>query len=335
MFYILDSSGYIEEVSTHYIERENKTCAEYTGAVPSGYDTLDDWVLNANVRAYKISSGNLVYDADRDAALTAQWAQTDGYGAVLGKASKNLLDPFNKYAATSASYDYSNNTYKLTSSGAIYLMCRVVVGNTYTLSYKNNNGFASIRANDYNNGSWIEYGRSTTTNGAITFKANTDTVVIQFVGGTANSSTVQDVQLEQSLTATEYEKYQAPYVVAIDSDGGCHKIGDNYSLGEQVIGTWIDGKPLYRKTYQGTFNGKNDLYIAHGLSNYKAVNVYGVSISNTTNNTIPLNVVRPLAASYEIGFYVTSTDIVVETSKSVDRTGTIVYATIEYIKTTD
>jgi hypothetical protein len=105
-----------------------------------------------------------------------------------------------------------------------------------------------------------------------------------------------------------------------------------YSDKEQQIGTWFD-KPLYRKTYQGAFNGKNDLYIAHGLSNYKAVNVYGVSISNTTNNTIPLNVVRPLSASYEMGFYVTSTDIVVETSKTVDRTGTIVYVTLEYIKT--
>jgi hypothetical protein len=75
MYYILDDLGYIEEVSSHYIERDNKTCFEYTSAIPEGYETLDDWVLNANIRAYKIENTNLVYDADRDAALRAEWAK--------------------------------------------------------------------------------------------------------------------------------------------------------------------------------------------------------------------------------------------------------------------
>jgi hypothetical protein len=74
MYYILDDLGYIEEVSSHYIERDNKTCFEYTGAIPEGYETLDDWVLNANIRAYKLDGkGNLIFDADRDAALQAEW----------------------------------------------------------------------------------------------------------------------------------------------------------------------------------------------------------------------------------------------------------------------
>jgi hypothetical protein len=74
MFYILDELGYIEEVSTHYIERDNKTCTEYAGAIPEGYETLDDWVLNANIRAYKLDAdGNLIFDADRDAALQEEY----------------------------------------------------------------------------------------------------------------------------------------------------------------------------------------------------------------------------------------------------------------------
>lgn len=73
MFYILDDLGFIEEVSTHYIERENKTCTEYKGTIPTGYETLDDWVLNANIRAYKIVDGNLTYDANRAAELEAEW----------------------------------------------------------------------------------------------------------------------------------------------------------------------------------------------------------------------------------------------------------------------
>lgn len=75
MFYILDSLGYIEATSSHYIERDNKTCTEYKGSIPSGYETLDDWVLNANIRAYKIdTSGNLVFDSAREAALQEEYA---------------------------------------------------------------------------------------------------------------------------------------------------------------------------------------------------------------------------------------------------------------------
>jgi hypothetical protein len=52
-----------------------KSCNEYTGAIPEGYESLDDWVLNANIRAYKIANKNLVFDATRDAELEAEWAK--------------------------------------------------------------------------------------------------------------------------------------------------------------------------------------------------------------------------------------------------------------------
>jgi hypothetical protein len=84
MFYILDELSYIEEVSTHYIERDNKTCTEYTGAIPEGYETLDDWVLNANIRAYKIVSNNLIYDADRAAALENEWKNAGSFIYPVG-----------------------------------------------------------------------------------------------------------------------------------------------------------------------------------------------------------------------------------------------------------
>lgn len=76
MFYILDNLGYIEATSSHYIECDNKTCTEYKGAIPDGYDSLDDWVLNANIRAYKIdTSGNLAFDSAREAALQEEYAK--------------------------------------------------------------------------------------------------------------------------------------------------------------------------------------------------------------------------------------------------------------------
>ncbi len=75
MRYILDSSGYIDSVSCNQFECKDKTCKAYTGTVPSGYDSLEDWVLNANIRAYKIVSGNLTYDSTKDTNLKNEYEE--------------------------------------------------------------------------------------------------------------------------------------------------------------------------------------------------------------------------------------------------------------------
>lgn len=94
MRYILDDLGYIEEIIFGgIIECKNKTCTEYTGEVPSGYNTLLEWCETANIRAFKVVDGQLVYDADKDAELQALWpdeaeyAKTDNYISSLGSNS--------------------------------------------------------------------------------------------------------------------------------------------------------------------------------------------------------------------------------------------------------
>ena len=94
MRYILDDLGYIEEIIFGgIIECKNKTCTEYTGEVPSGYNTLLEWCEKANIRAFKVVDGQLVYDADKDAELQALWpneaeyAKTDNYISSLGSNS--------------------------------------------------------------------------------------------------------------------------------------------------------------------------------------------------------------------------------------------------------
>lgn len=66
MRYILDEDGYILNV---YFGCFGVNCTEYTGTIPEGYDSLIDWVENANIRAYKIVDGNLVYDEARKTEL--------------------------------------------------------------------------------------------------------------------------------------------------------------------------------------------------------------------------------------------------------------------------
>jgi hypothetical protein len=75
MRYILDDNGYIYSVSCNPIECNNKGCTGYTGAVPEGYDTIELWATTANIRAYKIVDGNLVYDEAKAAELEAEWAE--------------------------------------------------------------------------------------------------------------------------------------------------------------------------------------------------------------------------------------------------------------------
>ena len=76
MRYILDSDGYIDSVSCTPFNCKDKSCQEYTGTIPSGYDTLEEWALNANIRAYKITKGNLEFDGIKDAALINEWSKS-------------------------------------------------------------------------------------------------------------------------------------------------------------------------------------------------------------------------------------------------------------------
>lgn len=68
MRYILNAEGYVIDL---FFGCSGEGCTEYTGAVPEGYISLDEWADTANINAYKIVDGNLVYDAVKDAELTA------------------------------------------------------------------------------------------------------------------------------------------------------------------------------------------------------------------------------------------------------------------------
>ena len=62
MRYKLDAGGYVCSVAFNaYLDN----CIEYTGLVPSGYKTLDEWASNALIQAYYIEKGNLVIDYAR------------------------------------------------------------------------------------------------------------------------------------------------------------------------------------------------------------------------------------------------------------------------------
>lgn len=93
MRYILNDLGYIETISfSCEIECNGKTCTEYTGAIPTGYETLAEWSENANINAYKIVDGNLTYDSNEDTRLQNLWANqqtTDVAGIIESGSNSN------------------------------------------------------------------------------------------------------------------------------------------------------------------------------------------------------------------------------------------------------
>lgn len=116
------------------------------------------------------------------------------------------------------------------------------------------------------------------------------------------------------------------------SSGG----GDNYSTEEQVIGTWIDGKPLYRKTFDlGNMGNPVSKSIDVSALNIKiCTNMYGeMHHTSLSNYYRPLPMVDNSALSNNVRVDITSNILRVLSSGDWGAyDGTI---TIEYTKTTD
>lgn len=103
----------------------------------------------------------------------------------------------------------------------------------------------------------------------------------------------------------------------------------SYSTSSEIaVGTWIDGKTIYRKTFTGTLSNGS---IAHGLSNVTFVNSYGHFISGS-GAFMPLASLRIGAPDYSCGYYVNATNIIFD--KAASASGTV-YVTLEYTKNTN
>lgn len=100
-----------------------------------------------------------------------------------------------------------------------------------------------------------------------------------------------------------------------------------YSTNETVVGTWIDGKPIYRKTFQiPTITNSYDMNIA-GLNVDKILKINGFC---TTSSNLRVDLYY-YDGSFRFCCYANPTTI------SFFTIGTITncFTTIEYTKTTD
>ena len=112
----------------------------------------------------------------------------------------------------------------------------------------------------------------------------------------------------------------------------------NYSTTEQVVGTWIDGKPLYQKTIDtGTLPNNTAKNVPHGIADLENVVYFSGWCKDTSGQMFPLPVVNGYVSNsknYSVGVRATATDVVL--FDVTNQTACIEsYVTIQYTKTTD
>ena len=106
-----------------------------------------------------------------------------------------------------------------------------------------------------------------------------------------------------------------------------------YSTSEQRIGTWIDGKPVYRKVIQ--YSNRilaGNVEIPHGIHNFKMLaKIEIITFYDNKYYATPLIYNNVSSASYIN--YVDNTNIVLKLGENWDLY--TMYITVEYTKTTD
>ena len=149
----------------------------------------------------------------------------------------------------------------------------LLYGIAYLRQYNKDNQLIKEEAGgtaDLSTGSWsFEW--------ALTTLENCEYIVIDFSNnngdGNLNTS-VTNIQVEYGTQKTEFEPYVNNTISVLNKNGVYEEINNKelraYSTEEQVIGTWIDGKPLYQKTIvlpngTGSKNPINLMYADYGM----------------------------------------------------------------------
>ncbi len=128
-----------------------------------------------------------------------------------------------------------------------------------------------------------------------------------------------------------YNQKVAPF---LNGSGAMH-----YSTEEKVVGTWIDGKPIYQKTIDcGALPNNTEKTINNVVPNeiLQIIDIRGfIYHYNGTDyfrSTLP-TVNWYTSANADVGIYVKNRDLIIRTFTNLSvYTG---YATLQYTKTTD
>lgn len=103
--------------------------------------------------------------------------------------------------------------------------------------------------------------------------------------------------------------------------------GLNYSLEEQVVGTWIDGRPVYALTFFVSSFPNSTIQSVGSIPDMTvALNITGYAKNGTT--IIPINTAAPLGGAFWVRQIATS----IEVYNTENMTAYSGYLTVHYLK---
>lgn len=300
--------------------------------------TLSSIILDSEVRLDKTYSSSKIYTSIQDAIDTSK-AYTL---AEIGKAS-------------GASYKIASSTSDMTDEKVIYLLQN---GSTYNMYIVDSGTPVKIGDTTIDLSGYLKIDEANNIYLKKTDATSTYATKVELgdkVDKTAIKTAISDTPSDENLLSEKYIDEnivkKTDITTTIDSSSTdtqvpsaksvyneMLKFGSNpnvYTLGEQVVGKWIDGKPIYRKVVNNIVYDGGDLSVNTGISNISTLIKLefiedGVTASVFTNyKYIGTN---RRNASIRIDKY---TGVVSTEGRNTSVTGDKGILIIEYTKTTD
>lgn len=249
---------------------------------------------------------------------------------------KNLISGF----TPGLFYDYTNKVFQNGTPFSTSDFIDVEYGMTYTFSHALNGVGGYVGCFD-ENGNFLETKNNDTMLTPFTItNANCKKIICVSWDSNSNPSVNETwMQLEVGNTATEYEEYKDKKIYVKNYNGvyeeflNADEVKNDYSLGERRIGTWIDGKPLYRKVIKGVTDSTTTSATIGNISNVDTlVYSYGTALiagqystainsyfNDTLHSILQLDInTGDIIFSYSQGFAGWEYDIVLEYTKTTD-----------------
>ena len=270
-------------------------------------------------------------------------APTDGERVWFGK-SKNIL-PQNKYIATTTinGITYTNNgdgTFNLNGTATANKTIEIIPANNFQL--EQGQAYYLYSSVPYNTNTF-NLSIAMTDNGSLKFMTanSTYTPIAQPTqerlgiyipnGTTVNATNVKLMLVKGNTAPSVYEPYVEPSINVDEEEWYNPNNIEKYSTKEIKIGTWIDGKPLYRKVVDiGTLTNATTKHVAHNISNIGSVVTLRGIVTDYRFFPVPF---AATSGAYTISIFADTTNI--EVMAGNDRSNMTGFVIIEYTKTTD
>jgi len=160
--------------------------------------------------------------------------------------------------------------------------------------------------------------------------SNTDTTTMSTVGRSDVSTTASTTRGEKTYTSRPTNT-SVLYCIATKNFYIDPTL--DYSTDEKIVGTWVDGEPVYQKTVEcGALPNSTYKFVPHGIPNFdKCLRAWGVAYNNLGSMLLPY--VDDEMNTARINISADATNVFIGSRQFNGSSYTTTYITIQYTKT--